>query len=201
MRNKTTLTPQEVSGLKNSLQNAAYARPESQNIKLDVFSVMRKSEKRKEKLGRFLVDRTEARKIVFGGPYATVGSVWRPAVDFLKKDRAGRLPHDLGAALEKSLSVIIVLTSPVQTISRCEETSQKPKSNREESAHSAKPRRRNIQSASRAYEKRRKPGSVSPRRERRPRPHSANVGMRRYGGGYKAPFYTTVRPTRTFSPV
>ena len=147
--------------------------------------------------------RTEARKIVFGGPVRNSGfGVATGGRFFQKRPCRPRLVQSarLVAALER-LSVIIVWIQSVQTISRCEETSQKPKSNREKSAHSAKPRRRNIQSASRAYEKRRKPGSVSPRRERRPRPHSANVGMRRYGGGYKAPFYTTVRPTRTFSPV
>ena len=42
----------EVSRSKNLLQNAAYARPESQNIKLDVFSVMRKSEKRNRQVRR-----------------------------------------------------------------------------------------------------------------------------------------------------
>ena len=188
------------------LQNAAYARPESQNIKLDVFSVMRKSEKRNRPetaravlMGR----RTEARKIVFGGPVRNSGFGVATG-GRLSQKRPCRPRLVQSARLSRSPRKIVrynCIDQSVQTISRCEETSQKPKSNREKSAHSAKPRRRNIQSASRAYEKRRKPGSVSPRRERRPRPHSANVGMRRYGGGYKAPFYTTVRPTRTFSPV
>ena len=105
------------------LQNAAYARPESQNIKLDVFSVhAKKSEKRnrpetaraKLLMGR----RTEARKIVFGGPVRNSGFGVATGGRLSQKDRAGRdwsSPHDLVAALER-LSVIIVLTSPCRLL-------------------------------------------------------------------------------------
>ena len=151
---------------------------------------------------RWLVRSTEARKIIFGGPVRNSGfGVATSNRLSQKKPFRPRLVQS--ARLRRSPRKIVHYKSiekSVQT-SRCEEMSQKPKSNREKPTHNAKPRRRNIQSASRAYEKRRKPGSVSPRRERRPRPHSAKVGMCRYGGGHKTPFYTTVRPARTFSPV
>ena len=140
---------------------------------------MRKNEKRiaQKQLGLFMGRRTEARKIVFGGPVRNSGFGVATSDRLSQKDRSDRdwsSPHDFVAAPGR-LSIIKVLKSPYT--SRCEEMSQKPKSNREKPAHNAKPRRRNIQSASRAYEKRRKRGSVSPRRERRPRPHSAKVGM------------------------
>ena len=178
------------------LQNAAYARPESRNIKLDVFSAMRRSEKRNNRpetaravlMGR----RTEARKIVFGGPVRNSGFGVSTSGKFSQK-----MPYRprliQSARPSRSPRKVVHYESMDQSVqtSKCEEPEHK---------HRAKQRRRNIHSASRAYEKRRKRGSVSPRRERRPRPHSAKVGMRRYGGGHKTPFYTTVRPTRTFSP-
>ena len=198
-------TSKEVYMSKNVSRNVAHDRPESQNIKLDVFSVMKKNEKknRPETARAVLMGRrTEARKIIFGGPVRNSGfGVATSNRLSQKKPFRPRLVQS--ARLRRSPRKIVHYKSiekSVQT-SRCEEMSQKPKSNREKPTHNAKPRRRNIQSASRAYEKRRKPGSVSPRRERRPRPHSAKVGMRRYGGGHKTPFYTTVRPARTFSPV